>query len=172
MDRKLIFLAVMSVALVFLAVTAATAHPWTSPNTPLYTLRMEKASSEMNFSPAKGNGFAYTVEKGHTISYDVAEFYSDAELLATCKPSCVYSCTDTCGGTCNSSCGETCPQTCVNTCDSTCVNTCDSTCVNTCPQTCVSTCDASCNGTCDYTCADTCWGTCKETCEYSCEDPP
>ena len=137
MDRKLIFLAVMSVALVFLAVTAATAHTWTSPNTPLYTLRMEQASTKMNFSPAKGNGFAYTVEKGHILGYDIAGYFSDGEPLATgCKPTCVETCLETCVSTC--------PQTCVSTCF-TCVSTCPYSCVNTCWSTCAYTCDLTCD---------------------------
>ncbi len=157
MDRKLIFLAVMSVALVFLAVTAATARPWTLPNTPLYTFRMEQASNEMNFSPAKGNGFAYAGEGGHTLGYDIAGlkiYYSDAELLATgCKPTCV----------------ETCLETCVSTCPQTCVNTC-STCVSTCPHTCVNTC-STCVSTCSYSCVNTCWSTCAYTCDLTCDEP-
>ncbi|MBU7026897.1 MAG: hypothetical protein HXS48_08140 [Theionarchaea archaeon] len=50
MNRKKVSIAVVSMAVAFLAVTCVTASPRTS-NTPLYTFRMEQASSEMNFLP-------------------------------------------------------------------------------------------------------------------------
>lgn len=130
MDGK-ISLVVVSIALVLL-VTAVTASPWAS-STPLYTLRMEQASSEMNFLPTTMNSFTYTTEKGYTLNYNTG--YCDVNPLSD-KPTSAqtpckwtdpystcsgYTCWLSCGGTC-----ETCAVTCPNTCNPTCTG---STCI-------------------------------------------
>ncbi len=121
-------------------------------NTPLYTFRMEQASSKMNFLPTIMNGFTYTTENGHTLNYD-ATGYCGMPLDVTSGK--------TCEGTCQGQ--ETCQG--YNTCDLTCWSTCPNTCGSTCPLTC-DTCDHTC-GTCEtcITCRVTCIGsTCWETC--------
>jgi hypothetical protein len=168
MDRrqKWTLLGVVSVAIVSLAITAVTASPRTL-GTPLYTFRMEKASGEMNFSPATMNNLTYTTGNGWRLNHDVSgEWFGALPLIpctwndgcspttGTCDRTCKYTCSSTCVSTC-STCVNTCPNTCVNTCPNTCVSTC-STCVSTCSNTCIS----SCNGTCGaYTC-DTCYHSC------------
>jgi len=71
-DRKQMSIVVISVSFVLLAATCVTASPWTR-NTPLYTFRMEQASSKMNFLPTAVNGFIYTTEKGHDLGHNAAE---------------------------------------------------------------------------------------------------
>lgn len=137
--RKMLIGAV-SIAIVSLAVTFVTASP-RSFNTPLYTVRMEQASSKMNFLPGTMNNFTYTTEKGYTMDIDASrEWYSGFHLFLASEISCptVYM---SCGGTCSTcdSClicptdyncpteGSTCeptecgPNTCMETqCDRTC----------------------------------------------------
>lgn len=158
MNKTKISLVVCSVAIVSLAVAAVTANP--SINTPLYTLRMEQASSKMNFLPTAVNDFTYTAEKGSTLNYNVSKYCSFVVPLAptgsgggeTCWPQC-----NTTQPTC-STCEETCP--------STCSNTCSSTCPNTCPVTCI-TCETCEGPTCENTCQPTCPWTCWQDCEYT-----
>ncbi len=159
--------------------------------TPLYAIRMEQASSEMNFLPTAVNGFTYNTEKGYTVDYN-SSTYCSAQLLttssndtcygySTCDGS--YTCWQTCSGythggyTCQPTCYVwTCtPETCdITYCAFTCVavDTCMGTCSATCPSTCETcmgqgyTCDAtSCQSTCSTcdqpTCPDTCWDTCQ-----------
>lgn len=193
MDRKQIALAaVVSVALAGCAVAAVAAT--SSPaNTPLYTVRMEQASSEMSFLPTEMNTFTYDTEKGCVLDYNVSNFCYGAVPLDTdgsdtcqgyftCYPSCFgYTCY---GWTCWGSCfGWTCSGwTCFDTCDHfTCSapDTCPYTCDYTCPATCYTcggwTCDAtSCQETCSTcnqpTCPNTCWETCDDpTCLNTCE---
>lgn len=137
MDRnQKMSVVVVSIAVTLLAVTAVTAHSWTS--TPLYVYRMEQQSSKMHFLATEVNGFTYTAEKGYELNYD-------AEVC--CNGENPLDFTDqTCGTVCMS-CNYSCPLTCI-TCMSTC-ETCNSTC-STCKETC---------GTCWYTC-NTCWETC------------
>ena len=166
MNRKqLMLILVVCGAVGFLAVTAVTASGQTS-STPLYTFRMEQASSEMSFLPTERNTFLYIAEKGHTVTYDVTGCCNAVPLITggaytcgTCGRTCPNTCYSTCVSTCSSTCVSTCPETCVNTCH-TCVSTCSSTCVSTCSSTCVSTCPY----TCGNTCANTCWDTCEEPC--------
>jgi hypothetical protein len=137
----------LCVAIVFLAVTAVTASSWKPLNTPLYTIRMEQSSSNLNFLPAEVKNFTYSAERGYNFGYDAERGYcSYAEPLATitsfgcntCEPECLPSEYSTCCSTCGYTCVSTC-STCVSTCSSTCVNTCR-TCVGTCPNTCAPTC--------------------------------
>lgn len=140
--QKLMSYIMVSAALVLLAVTAVTASSWRLSHTPLHTVRMEQASSEMNFLPTAMNNFAYTSERGYGLNYDVAGYCNSAVPLDTGgAPTCEVSC-------------DPCLNTECNTCWSTCVSTC-STCVSTCSNTCVSTC-RTCVYTCPYTCAATC----------------
>ena len=144
MDKKILII-VTSVTVVFLAIAAVTAYN-RATDTPLYTVRMEQASSKMNFLPTAVNGFTYTAEKGYTLNYGI-QGYGGAKPLEphTKVPPC-----------------ET-----WETCDPTCPNTCAATCPNTCPATCPDTCDGP---TCPSTCDDpTCYVT---SCgEYTCSGP-
>lgn len=164
--RKWITLSVISVAVVFLAVTAVTASP-KALSTPLHTFRMEQASSRMNFSPGAMNGFTYVTGNGYILNHGIPKgSFGDAEPLKpctrdVCPPTNVNTCGSTCPSTCDWTCASTCSSTCVSTC-STCVGTCPSTCVSTC-STCVSTCSGTCVGTC-WTCVASCGGTCASTC--------
>ena len=140
-----------SVSCVLLVASAATAS--SLPNTPLYTVRMEQASSKMNFLQTNMNGFTYTAENGCIVNYNAAG-YCGAPLEITVGK--------TCDGTCVGE--ETCPYTCYSTCPSTCDGyTCDDT---SCQATC-NTCTHTC-GTCapEDTCINTCFGgyTCFVTC--------
>ena len=163
MNRKWILIALTSVGVALLAVTAVTASSQ-MVNTPLFAVRMEQASSKMNFLPTVVNEFVYTSEKGYTLSHDVpGEFCGDIGLLDT-----EYS-----------TCPETCPETCVKTCH-TCVVTCPYTCVDTCPVSCYGTCYLTCGtcstcqgySTCDYTCWLSCEGNTCNTCDPKCWPPP
>jgi len=113
MDMKRILLAAISVAVVFLGVTAVTAS--SSLNTPLYTLRMEQVSSKMDFLPSTVNEFTYTAEQGYKLDYDVS-----GECCSSVKPLGTYpntQCPDTCDDfTCENSCEDTCRPTC-DTCN-------------------------------------------------------
>jgi len=129
MDRKW-SLAVFSIGITLLAVTCATASSWSS--TPLYTFRMEQASSQMNFLPVERSGFTYTAEKGYSLNYGAGCCFvnplEEPTYWETCS-TCEYTCE---GGTCEGTCYSTCPNTCATcepTCEqNTCWNTCDSTC--------------------------------------------
>jgi hypothetical protein len=71
LDKSKKSLVVISVAITFCTVTFATASSLTL-NTPLYIVRMEQASSEMNFLPTEVNGFTYTAVKGCELTYDIS----------------------------------------------------------------------------------------------------
>ncbi|MBU7045411.1 MAG: hypothetical protein HXS54_03160 [Theionarchaea archaeon] len=187
MNRKqMIVISSVSAVLVVFAVTAVSAD--SASSTPLYTLRMEQASSRMNFLPTEINGFVYNTEKGSSITYcpdegicggDVEPFDTlGLTWCGTCWPYCstnevtcegTYTCEWTCAhSTCPfATCYSTCPVTCYScegwTCDATgCQSTC-STCDDpTCPNTCWDTCD-------DPTCLDTCEQTCRYTCTKPCQ---
>lgn len=140
MDRTKVSIAVLSIVIVSI-VTAATARSSTS-NTPLYTVRMEQASSKMNFLPTETNKFSYTTEEGHILDCDVAGGCCTAESFTaiTCEPE--PSCWETCWSSCKPSCWETC-STCFYTCPWTCGET---SCLITCPP-----CDDT-----SFTCAPLC----------------
>lgn len=141
MDRKKMLLVAVIMVIASLAITCVTANSLTS-NTPLYTLRMEQASSKMHFLPTAVNEFAFTAEKGYELTCDIEGncsingYDNDANLLGT---------------------GASCVQTECNTCMTYCGQ---NTCEYTCPATCPVTCGYSCGGTCH-----TCWETCGKTCE-------
>lgn len=160
MKKKWSF-AVIGVVAVLFAVTFTTAS--SLAGTPLYTVRMEQHSNNMNFLPTAVHGFTYTTENGYTLDYDVPKYCGGVVPLgtdATCFPTCLNTCPNTCD--------ETCPNTCDYTCD-----TCEETCPFTCPITCWVSCYGTCFGeTCDFcepTSYDTCTGpqTCVRTC-YPC----
>ena len=183
MDRKQqIVIGAVSMVLTVLVVAAVTASS-SEADTPLYTVRMEQASSKMSFLPTEVNGFFYQTEKGCTIKCTGSGCSSVQPLdtgVWTCIGStcggdtCVLTCPESCYGTCND---PTCPDTCNTTCnDPTCVFTCGDTHQNTC-STCEETCEHTCPVTCDditclRTCSgDTCWHSCDVTCEVTCDCP-
>lgn len=142
--------ALICFAVVSLAVIAVTAYPRTSA-TPLYVMRMEQASSKMNFLPTEMNPFTYTTEKGCVLNCDVATRYCSGA-----RP-------------CDTTPGDTCEPTCLKM---TCY-TCELSCYLSCWETCViGTCEPTCNSfTCQYTCYTCDQPTCPETCEPTCEEP-
>ena len=180
MNRKRkISIAVFGIVLVLVAVTVVTASPRILPNTPLYAVRMEQASNEMNFSPMEDGGFTYSAESNSELSFEFAGFCTQAEppeptpVPNTCQGcesvnyTCQWdTCFQTCANTCESTCLYSCADTCVYTCD-TCVETCWNTCVYTC-KTCVYTCNNTCMETCGETCGETCYQTCWITCGETC----
>lgn len=103
-------LAVVSVAIMLSAITIITANPY-MPNTPLYTLRMEQASSKMNFLPTEGNDFTYTTERGYNLDYGAVG--SSSEIQSDVS---VWTCPTRCQNTCRNTCPDTCPYTCKFTC--------------------------------------------------------
>lgn len=119
-DRKKMFIAVVSVAVAFCAVACVAAASWTS-STPLYTFRMEQASSEMNFLPTEINNFTYTTEAGSTLNYEITRYcYVNPLEEPTVPVTCPETCEETCS-TCYSTCEPTCEEpSCWNTCSSTC----------------------------------------------------
>jgi hypothetical protein len=65
MDKRVVSLAVIGVIIVgCAALTTAT----TGISTPLFILRMEQASSGMNFLPTAMTQFMYVTEKGYTVA--------------------------------------------------------------------------------------------------------
>ncbi|MBU7022559.1 MAG: hypothetical protein HXS40_00200 [Theionarchaea archaeon] len=167
MEKKMLSIAAMGIVVALFAVMFATASSLMA-GTPLFTLRMEQASSKMSFLPTVMNGFTYNTENGYTLNR-CAVGYCGVGLRgtdATCHPSC-----DTCAATCPDTCYNTCPDTCNSTCPVTCPATCYSTCPYTCddPVTCQGehTCEETCGYTCPFTCGGTCFG---ETECYPC--PP
>ncbi|KYK36382.1 MAG: hypothetical protein AYK19_01165 [Theionarchaea archaeon DG-70-1] len=70
MNRKKVSIAVVSMAVAFLAVTCVTASRQTS-STPLYTFRMEQASNRMSFLPTTVNEFTYNTRDGYTLNYEL-----------------------------------------------------------------------------------------------------
>ena len=122
MKRKM--LVVTCIAVVFLA-ASVTAHASYQSDTPLYTIRMEQASSKMHFLPTEMTAFTYTAYKGCTIKYDITVentnttpdgtwFYNTC-IHNTCTwPTCKWLTCDfftcnykTCGGdTCYLTCGK------------------------------------------------------------------
>lgn len=174
--------AIVGVA-VFLMATCATASSLKIRDTPLYTFRMEKASSSMNFLPRERNDFIYDAEDRYTVNYCAGGYCSNAGIMnvgkgdalrppvtyGTCSVTCDdYTCYDTCLSTCNTcyvGCdGHTVTPTCLSTCN-TCYVGCDGyTAILTCPITC-DTCWVTCDG---YTCYLTCVYTCANTCYLPC----
>lgn len=149
--KQKILIAAIGVVLAMCVAAAVTASSETS-HTPLYTLRMEQASSEKSFLPTERTPFTYSTKSGYTLVYDVSACCGNVEPFYTGNPTCPQSCEGTCDDTCEE-------PTCPNTCPNTCTNTCPSTCTNTCPVTC----EESCEGTC-WTCPYTCVWTCSKTC--------
>ncbi|MBU7028515.1 MAG: hypothetical protein HXS48_16395 [Theionarchaea archaeon] len=70
MNRTKMLIVAVSAAVAFCAVAFVTADFSTS-STPLYTVRMEQASSSMRFLPTERNKFTYTTEKGYMLTCDV-----------------------------------------------------------------------------------------------------
>ena len=135
MNRKQkVLVAVVSGVCISLVVSTVIASSLAA-HAPLYTVRMEQASSKMNFLPTQVNTFTYVAENGYTLNYDIAGCEGIRGEPTTGR---------TCEGTCYD---PTCPLTCWSTCDDP---TCGDTCPDTCPLTCY-TCEKTCD-TCPYTC--------------------
>ena len=125
MNRKvLIFIA--GIAIVSIAVTAVTASSWTT-NTPLYTVRMEQASSNMNFLPTEMDYFTYIAEKGYNLNCVALTECCGVKSLNICLstlggPTCeLYTTKHTCEDPeCMWTYEYTCPFTCFDTCWQTC----------------------------------------------------
>jgi len=64
MNKEKIAIAVVCMTATFLALNCVTANPRTS-YTPLYTFRIEQASSEMNFLPTTVNEISYDATNGY-----------------------------------------------------------------------------------------------------------
>lgn len=110
-------IAVAGAFIVFFAALDVMANPRTF-NTPLYTLRMEQASSEMNFLPTTVTTFTYFAEEEYTVEHSALGWCNGANPLSTLEWTCIDS---TCGNTCNTcySCWPTCEpskRTCPWTC--------------------------------------------------------
>ena len=118
MDRKLICFVVAITVVVSLAACNSASS---SCNTPLLTVRMEEASSEMNFLPYGVNSFTYAAEKGYTITCNAGVCGHDPHITSTSELTCIVP-------TCDFTCQYTCAQT---SCQTTCY-----TCLETCPKTC------------------------------------
>ena len=119
MDRTMLC-AVVCIGIMSLA-AAVTASPRMS-NTPLYTVRMEQASSNMHFLPTTVNDFTYTAENKYTLHYDI---FLDGHMdMVRDVPDTESTCY---GWTCFQTCTSTCPYTCY-TCPNTCQHTCQITC--------------------------------------------
>ena len=92
--------------------TAVTAHTQ-SVYTPLYTVRMEQASSGMHFLPTEANTFTLTAEKGCSFDYGAVSLAVSAD-----KPVAT-------GATCEDTCDDpTCPAVCLSTFRYTCTPPC------------------------------------------------
>ncbi|MGC1121834.1 MAG: hypothetical protein WBA22_12140 [Candidatus Methanofastidiosia archaeon] len=157
MDRKQkLGIAAIVAVLAFSTVTSAAAN-FSTFFTPLYTMRMEQASSKMNFLPTPMNGFTYFTERGQTFDYHITGSMCGCwgnqtpQIPLTCNTCDEYYCEEP------THCG-----TCV-TCYSTCLSTCPNTCQSTCPNTC-STCSTCGGSTCEpATCPWTQWPYCEFT---------
>jgi hypothetical protein len=113
MNRKILFI-IAGIAVASVTVAAVTAIPLTY-NTPLYTVRMEQISSEMNFLPTEMNDFTFTAENGYNLNYipeycDVGSYDTYARTYDgsyTCWG--YYTCPFTCNSniTCYSTCRPT-----------------------------------------------------------------
>lgn len=132
MNRKKVSIAVVSTAVAFLAVTCVTASRQTL-NTPLYTFRIEQASSGMSFLSTAVNEFSYNTRDGYTLNWGfvidrrpISLFILNTYRQETwCEPrdddpgicpdptselTCPYTCKDTDQFTCPDTCGF-CPPT-------------------------------------------------------------
>lgn len=130
--KRKMLIAVMSIATVSCAAAFAAASP-RSVTTPLYTARMEQASSEMRFLPTTMNTFTYITREGYTLDHEASgDWYSgyhwflaseiSCPTVVTCE-SCIICPTDincpTEGSTCEPT--ECFMNTCLDTqCDRTC----------------------------------------------------
>ena len=119
MNRKILFV-IVGIAVASVTVAAVTARSLTY-NTPLYTVRMEQASSGMNFLPTEMNDFTFTAEIGYNLNY-VPEYCGAESPHVYAK---TYGGGDTCWGY------YTCPFTCKY--NITCYYTCRPTACAPCP---------------------------------------
>ncbi len=108
MNRKMLIF-IGGIAIVSIAVTAVTASSFSS-YTPLYRVRMEEASSKMNFLPTVMNEFTYTAEKGCKLNYNSRGYDDATPLIMTWQRTCWFY------PTCSYECPETNQWTCWDTC--------------------------------------------------------
>lgn len=84
-------IAVVSVVVVSCVVPFAAANSLLT-NTPLYTYRMEQASSRMNFLPIEKNSFTYAADGGYILNHEVLRCCGGVSPLmtegSTCNPTC------------------------------------------------------------------------------------
>lgn len=139
MDRKKMSVVLTGGIVAFLAMTCITALPRMT-STPLYTVRMEQASSEMNFLPTEMNTYVYTAAKGYNLNCCITgrcscsggdvnpllpytcgtcdEYYCEEPTHCGTCVTCYSTCQSSCGGTCSTCSGSTCEDTCYPTeCD-------------------------------------------------------
>jgi hypothetical protein len=88
-------MAVIGVVVTTFAISAVTASPGTL-NTPLYTFRMEEASSEMNFLPKEQSPLVYTTGEGYHLNTSAPKYCDNMEAL----PMTYYQCWHTFGNEC------------------------------------------------------------------------
>ncbi|MGD2248041.1 MAG: hypothetical protein PVF58_06515 [Candidatus Methanofastidiosia archaeon] len=178
MKKRKKILAVSSVVILFFALTCVTAQR-AIEGTPLFTYRMEQASSKMHFLPTEKNSFDYKTEKSSILNCNSSSGYCGMANMANLRCSEGSTCPDTCLDTCPHTCPYTCPNTCQGwtcnnstCCSSTCWETCGTCQAATCECTCVdSTCNAETACTCNVaTCGGTC-GTCSTMCIATCGLP-
>ena len=116
MDTRIVI--ITSIVAVFLAVV--TASPGVQSKTPLYTIRMEQASSNMHFLPTEVNEITYTTTQGYTLTCDIPTWKSNST-----EPGSTYWVTHdcTCWGTMHCTCWLTVDCTCWHTLNCTCWDT-------------------------------------------------
>lgn len=150
MKRKILIVLMSALFLVTALIVAA--HP-SLLHSPLYSIRMEQASSNMNFLPRSASEFIYTAQNGYNLNYSAqcSTCVRPLEITWEGDPTCSTCDQETCYGTtceptlCGGNTCSTCTQPTCETCE---------TCY-TCPTQ-VSTCA-------------TCYQyTCKPTCEIDC----
>jgi hypothetical protein len=103
---------VMSAVLVSFVILVVTASSLAS-STPLYTVRMEQASSQMHFLPTAVTEFTYTAAPGVELNYTVME--SNSIRGPNTQGTCLTCLIETCQGdpTCESTCEFTCDPHCL-----------------------------------------------------------
>jgi len=88
-SQKWVVTTVVGVILVYAAVVAASSQK--SAHTPLYTYRMEQASSTMNYLPTEMNEILYTAKKGYKLNYELETEKSSNPEFETLDLDCTES---------------------------------------------------------------------------------
>lgn len=141
--QKWLTRAAVGAALAFCVTVACAGSLPSAPPIPLYTLRMEQASSSMNFLPTEHHPFTYTTEPGWVVTSPVEGWCGVIQPetgVSTCSDTTCLTYWPTCSTCSGYTCEEIC-STCEDTCDHTCAGyTCEGTCGELTCQTCGSTC--------------------------------